>query len=251
MSEFEGKIAFVTGAASGIGKACAVSLAKQGASLVVCDINATLLAATVKEIVALERPVDSQVFDVSDAASCAAAIDSAIACFGSLDILVNVAGIAAARHFTDIDDRLWRRMVGINMDSVFYLSRAALPHLLQSKGNIVNVASSAGLVGQAYNAAYCATKGAVVMLTKAIAMEYANRGVRANVVCPGGVKTPLTASFTFPEGADMSLVAKLMPLTGDLCEPQQIVDAILFLAHEKSSFITGVALPVDGGQVIG
>lgn len=249
--QFSGKVAFVTGAASGIGRACALKLAQQGADVFLADINPDLLAATVDEISALGREVDSKVFDVSHGDSCREAVDDAVKRFGRLDILCNIAGIAGASHLTDISDDYWRRMVGINLDSVFYLCKAAMPHLLQNKGNIVNMASSAGLVGQAYNVHYCATKGAVVMMSKALAMEFAGRGVRVNSICPGGVKTPLTEAFAFPENVDMNLVSKLMPLTGDMCEPSQIADAVAFLAKDESSFITGVALPVDGGQVIG
>ncbi len=145
--QFSGKVAFVTGAASGIGRACALKLAQQGADLFLADINPDLLATIVDEVSALGREVDSQVFDVSSGDSCRAAVDAAVKRFGRLDILCNIAGIAGASHFADISDDYWRRMVGINLDSVFYLSQAAMPHLLQSKGNIVNMASSAGFGG--------------------------------------------------------------------------------------------------------
>lgn len=251
MDRFDGKVVFVTGAASGIGRACALKLAQLGADLYIVDINAQLLATTADEIGALGGNVASEVFDITNADSCRRAIDTAVGRFGRLDVLCNVAGIASAHHFTDIDDETWHRMVGINLDGVFFLCRAAMPHLLETRGNIINMASTAGLVGQAYNSAYCATKGAVVMMSKAIAMEYASRGVRVNAICPGGVNTPLTAAFSLPDDADMGLVARLMSLTGGLCEPEQIADAVAFLASEQSRFITGVALAVDGGQVIG
>lgn len=251
MTQFSGKVAFITGAASGIGRATAIRLARDGADLFIADINMELLEDTADAIRAEGRQVASYLIDVSDAEACREAVAAAVERFGRLDILCNIAGIAGAAHMADISDQRWRTMVGVNLDGVFYLCQAAMPHLLESKGNIVNMASSAGLVGQAYNVPYCATKGAVVMMSKAMAMEFAARGVRVNAVCPGGVKTPLTDAFEFPEGVDMNLVAKLMPLTGDMCEPEQIADAVAFLASEQSSFITGVALPVDGGQVIG
>lgn len=251
MSRFNGKVAMVTGAASGIGRACALRLAEDGADLFIADINADLLADTAAAIEGMGREVVQHVFDVSDGESCREAVATLLGKYNRLDILCNIAGIAGAKHLADTSDEDWRRMTAINLDSVFYLCQAAMPHLLASKGNIVNMASTAGLVGQAYNAPYCATKGAVVMMSKALAMEFAAQGVRVNAVCPGGVKTPLTDAFTFPDNVDMNLISKLMPLTGDMCEPEQIADAVAFLAAESSSFITGVALPVDGGQVIG
>lgn len=251
MARFDGKVAMVTGAASGIGKACALKLAGEGADLFVADVNGDQLAQTAATIEGLGARVVSHVFDVSDGDSCRAAVAQVEASYGRLDILCNIAGIAKATHFADISDSDWQRMVSINLDSVFYLCQAAMPHLIESKGNIVNMASSAGLVGQAYNTSYCATKGAVVMFSKALAMEFGARGVRVNAVCPGGVKTPLTDGFTFPDNIDMNLMTKLMSLTGELCEPEQIAEVVAFLACEQSSFITGVAMPVDGGQTAG
>ena len=125
-----------------------------------------------------------------------------------------------------------------------------MPHLLASQGNIVIMSSSAGLVGQAYNSAYCATKAAVLMFGKSLALEYGKRGVRVNSVCPGFVKTPLTQGFNVPEGVDMDLMAKLMPLV-DSADPAEIAAAVAYLASDEARFVNGIALPVDGGQTAG
>jgi meso-butanediol dehydrogenase/(S,S)-butanediol dehydrogenase/diacetyl reductase len=251
MMILEGKVAFVTGAASGIGRATAIRLSAEGAQVLLADIDQAGLDSLCDEIATAGGEAASQHLDVSQAGACRAAIAAAVARFGQLDVLCNIAGIAAANHLADVSDDEWQRMVNINLSGVFYLCQAAMPHLEQTAGNIVNMASSAGLVGQAYNIAYCATKGGVVMMSKAMAMEFASKGVRVNAICPGGIKTPLVSAFSIPEGADMNLFMRMMPLTGEMAEPEQVADVVAFLAADSSRYITGVALPVDGGQVVG
>lgn len=251
MQGFNGKVAMVTGAASGIGRATALRLAQEGADLFITDINAAQLEETAVVIRDMGQTVNTHIFDVADPEQCRAAIANVVDQMGSLDILCNIAGIHFARHLAEISDDDWRRMSSINLDGVFFLCQAAMPHLISSKGNIVNMASSAGLVGQIYNIPYCATKAAVVMMSKAMAMEFATSGVRVNSVCPGGVKTALTDGFAMPDDPDMNLFSRLFSLNGEMCEAEQIADAVVFLASEQSSFITGVALPVDGGQTVG
>jgi meso-butanediol dehydrogenase/(S,S)-butanediol dehydrogenase/diacetyl reductase len=138
-------------------------------------------------------------------------------------------------------------MLGINLSSVFFLSQAAMPHLTRTKGCIVNLASTAGLEGQAYNAPYCATKAGVVMLSKSMALEFAAAGVRVNALCPGGVKTALLRATKMPEGADPKLFARLMPFL-PLAEADEIATAVAYLASEDARYVTGIAFPIDGGQ---
>lgn len=249
MQRFSNKVALVTGAASGIGRATAIRLASEGASVFLADINAGGLADTVAAL-----PVGSSsavaTLNVADSAACKDVVAACVDRFGKLDILCNIAGIAICDHFTDISDEQWHRAVSINLDGVFFMSRAALPHLLETKGNIVMMSSSAGLVGQAYNSAYCATKAGVLMLGKSLALEYGKQGVRVNSVCPGFVKTPLTSAFSMPEGADMELMARLMPLT-EGAEPEEIAGAVAYLASDEARFVTGIALPIDGAQTTG
>ena len=249
MKRFENKVALVTGAASGIGRATAIRLASEGAALLLADINPDGLAETAA---ALPDNCHHSSFElnVTDSAACNAAVEACVETFGKLDILCNIAGIAICDNLTSITDEQWHRAVAINLDGVFFMCRAALPHLLQSKGNIVNMSSSAGLVGQAYNSAYCATKAGVLMFSKSLAIEYGKQGVRVNAVCPGFVKTPLSANFNMPEGADMDLMAKLMPLS-EGAEPEEVAASVAYLASDEARFVTGVGLPIDGAQTAG
>ena len=249
MQRFDNKVALVTGAASGIGRATAIRLAAEGAAVFLADINQDGLAETVA---ALPAGSSSATFElnVTDSAACAAAVEACVSTMGKLDILCNIAGIAICDNLTNITDEQWHRAVGINLDGVFFMCRAALPHLLQSRGNIVNMSSSAGLVGQAYNSAYCATKAGVLMFSKSLAIEYGKQGVRVNAVCPGFVKTPLSANFNMPEDVDMDLMAKLMPLS-EGAEPGEVAASVAYLASDEARFVTGIALPIDGAQTAG
>lgn len=248
MTRFDGKVALVTGAASGIGRATARRLADEGAAVLVADIDEAGLAETLSML-----PDDRSAslrLDVGDAGNCQAAVDACVQRFGKLDVLCNIAGIPLCEHVTEITDAQWQRQLDVNLSGVFYMTRAALPELEKTGGNVLNMSSSAGLVGQAYNSAYCAAKAGVLMFTKSLALEYAHRGVRANAVCPGMVKTPLTANFNVPEGAEMSLMARLSSLL-EGAEPEEIAAAIAYLASDEARFVTGAALPIDGAQTAG
>ncbi|HSB95009.1 MAG TPA: SDR family NAD(P)-dependent oxidoreductase, partial [Spongiibacteraceae bacterium] len=189
-------------------------------------------------------------FDASDAKSCATMVAQAVAALQRLDVVCNVAGLQKWDHFSEITDATWDRMMRINLNSVFVISREAIPHLEKNKGNIVNVSSAAGIIGIAYNAPYCAAKAAVIGLTKSIAVEYAARGVRVNAVAPGGVKSG-QAMNPIPEGVDMQLILRLFPKTGDMCEPEEIAAAIAYLASEEARYVTGTVFNIDGGQLAG
>ena len=249
MNRFKGKVALVTGAASGIGLATLRRLAAEGARVLACDMNAAPLKAAVDPLEAAGLQAKALVLDVTDAEACRGAVAAAVAYGdGRLDILCNIAGIGQFKHFTDVTQSDWDKVIAVNLTSLFVLSQAALPHLLESKGNIVNMASSAGLVGIAYNAAYCASKGGVVLLTKALAAEYAGRGVRVNAVCPGAVNTPLASHFRAVEGLDMALIGRAHPLTPYHSEPEEIAGAVAYLASDEARFVTGHTLAIDGAQ---
>lgn len=250
MKRFEGKAAIITGAASGIGSASAKRLAAEGAKVMLADIHKPGLEETTKAIVDVGGQASMQVFDVSDAKACETCVRETVDEFGRLDVLCNIAGILKMAHFLDIIDEQWHRIVGINLSGVFFMCRAAIPHLLETKGNIINMGSTASLSGQVYNAPYCATKAGVVMLTKSMAIEFAGRGVRVNAICPGSVKTPLTKNLEFPENADMQLMSRLFPLL-DSANPEEIASAVAYLASEEARFVTGIAFPIDGGQTAG
>jgi meso-butanediol dehydrogenase/(S,S)-butanediol dehydrogenase/diacetyl reductase len=246
MHRFADKVVLITGAGSGIGRATAVRFAAEGARLALGDINEAGLRGT-HEL--LDRPGAHQLrrFDVADEHACRAAVAAAVQQFGRLDVLCNIAGFAQPLHFTEIAAESWQRMLAVNLSGVFYMCQAAMPHLLETRGCIVNMASTAAIVGQAYNSAYCATKGGVLLLSKALAVEFAGRGVRVNAICPGGVNTPLSAAFKLPEGADMNLVGRLWPLI-ESAEPEEIAAAVAYLASTEARFITGEGLVIDGAQ---
>ena len=249
MTRFSGKIALVTGAASGIGRATAARLASEGAAVMLADIDEAGMAQTAALLGSDARSTQLRL-DVSDSENCQAAVNHCIAEFGQLDVLCNIAGVPLCEHLTSISDQQWQRQLDINLSGVFYMCRAAMPHLKETAGNIINMSSSAGLTGQAYMSAYCATKAGVLMFTKALAIEYAQYKVRVNCLCPGMVKTPLTQNFQVPSDADMMLMAKLNPLL-EGAEPEEIAAAIAYLASDEARFVTGAALPIDGAQTAG
>lgn len=239
----------LTGVASGIGRASALRLGQEGAHVFGCDIDAAGLADFESEAKGAGIRVDTHVLDVADPEACRGAVARAVETGGQLDVLCNIAGISKLDHLANFSDEQWSRMLDINLSSVFFLSQAAMPHLCESRGCIVNLASTAGLQGQAYNAPYCATKAGVVMLTKSMALEFASAGVRVNALCPGGVKTPLLEATASPEGAERKLFSRLMPFL-PLAEADEIATALAYLASEDARYATGVAFPIDGGQTI-
>lgn len=251
MKRFENKAVLVTGAAAGIGKAIAERLAAEGANVFVADINAAgaeQVATSIAEKFGVKAK--GAAFDAADADSCKRTVAEAVAALGKLDVVCNVAGIQKWDHFAAVSDATWNRMIAINLNSVFFISREAIPHLEKTKGNIINIASVAGLIGIAYNAAYCATKAAMIGLTKSIAVEYAARGVRCNVVAPGGVKAGQAAN-PIPEGVDFELIMRLSPKTGDMCQPEEIAASVAYLASEEAKYVTGTVFTIDGGQLAG
>lgn len=249
-TRFEGRVAIVTGAASGIGRATAERLAAEGATVVAVDRDAGGLEATVAGIVDGDGRAEARALDVSDPDACTALVEAVAADLGRLDVLANVAGVLRFAHATEHTRADWDQTLAVNLSGPWFLMQAALPHLEATRGSIVNVASAAGLVGQAYTSAYCASKGGLVLLTKALAVEYAARKVRVNCVCPGQVDTNLLADFAFPEGADQRLLDKLLPLVRGAA-PEEIATLIAYLASDEARYVTGSAIPIDGGQTAG
>ncbi len=233
------RVAFVTGVASGIGFAVAERLRDDGATVVGLDLRA-------------DGPdgVDVVAGDVTDRASVDAAIAHAVDAHGRLDVVANVAGIPQFGRVEDLGDDEWHRSLDVNLTGPFLVCRAALPHLRATRGCIVNVASIAGLEGQAYTAAYCASKGGLVLLTKALAVELALDGVRVNCVCPAAVDTPLVLDVAerIPADVDPRLLDRLQMLMPGLVTPAEVAGAVCFLASDAARMITGVALPLDGGR---
>lgn len=231
MGRLDSKVALVSGAASGIGRAVAQRLADEGAAVVPCDL----------------APCPGGVAtDVTDAQACDAAVQEVLGRHGRLDILANVAGIGLSRRIGEMDAAEWRRVIDVNLTGTFLLSKTALPALVASRGSIINMASVAGLRATPYNAAYCASKGGVIMLTKSMALELAEAKVRVNAVCPASVDTPFLAGFALPEGADMSLLARAASPLGRLIEPGEVAAAVAYLASEDAAAISGSTLVIDG-----
>ena len=248
MKRFEDRAALVTGAASGIGRATAERLAAEGAQVFCVDLNRQGVEETADAIRKAGGRAASRAVDVSDSEACQDAVEAAAGELGRLDALCNVAGIGIYGHAADFPADDWNRTIGVNLSGTFFMSQAALPHLLETKGAIVNVASAAGLVGIAYAAAYCASKGGVVLLTRSMAVEFAHSGLRVNCLCPGGVDTPLLRGYQVPEGARGDLMAR-MSLVSTLGTPGEIAAAAAYLASEEARYVNGAVLSIDGGQV--
>jgi NAD(P)-dependent dehydrogenase (short-subunit alcohol dehydrogenase family) len=247
---FGGKVALITGAASGIGQATAVRLAAEGAKVAALDISEEGLRTTVESIEADGGTVKAFGCDVTSETSVADAVAAVVEALGPPNVVANVAGIGGFYNTTEMPLERWEKILAVNLTGPFLVCRATLPYLLDNGGNIVNVASNTALMGQAYSAAYCASKAGVLNFSKALAAEYQARGVRVNVVAPGGVDTPLIGSFVeMPEGADHKLLYKIMSPMG-FATPAEMAASIAFLASDESSYTTGAVLSVDGGLTI-
>ena len=245
MSEFAGRVAVVTGGASGMGAATARELAGKGATVVIVDRNADGAAAVAAEIGAL-APITG---DVSRSAFCNDVIARVLAQHGRLDILVNAAGIIKRTDVIATSDEAWRQIFGVNVDGIFFMCRAALPHMqAQRRGVVINFGSIWGDIGATGVAAYCATKGAVHNLTRAMALDHARDGIRILAVCPGEVDTPMLSSERAapPTRAFLDDLADRTIPVGRLAQPEEIARVVAFLASDAASYMTGAMVNVDG-----
>jgi meso-butanediol dehydrogenase/(S,S)-butanediol dehydrogenase/diacetyl reductase len=246
MGRFEGKVALLTGAASGIGRACATRFAAEGASIYGADIDEEGLAETAERVARTGGKMEAGRFDLSRPADCREAVETAVAAFGGLHVLGNIAGMNRFHIFSEMREEDWHRMLAINLSAPAFLSQAAIPHLLGNRGCIVNVASVAGLIGQAYTVAYCVTKGGVIQLTRALAAEYAKTDLRVNAVAPAGVDTPMSRQLEFPEAMDWTLAKRYVGHRG-MASADEVAGAIAYLASDDARFVHGAVLSMDGG----
>ena len=246
-SRYDGKVAAITGAASGIGRAVTLRLAAEGATVVALDLDGSGLSATRE---AAEGKVLTRECDVTKADECRAAVEFAVSECDRLDILGNVAGVARGEHFTEVTEAAYRQMMGVNVDGYFFMAQAAIPHLLANNGVIVNVASNAGLIGQAYTVVYCMTKGAVVQLTKSLAMEYLKQPLRVVGIAPGGVDTGLLRNYAMPSDVDWDLVMRYTGARG-MADPADMANLFAFLASDEARNIHGTVVSSDGGMTAG
>jgi NAD(P)-dependent dehydrogenase (short-subunit alcohol dehydrogenase family) len=248
MRRFDGRVALVTGAASGIGRATVTRLADEGARVFCLDVQAEAVGALAQGIVARGGEAAGRLCDVSDEQQIDAAVAACVERFGRLDVLCNVAGILRFDHFHDLRTADWNRVLAVNLTGTFFACRAALPHLLQTKGNIVNVASTAALAAQPWAAAYAASKGGVLALTHTLAIDYVKQGVRVNAVCPGDIQTPIMNAFRLPDGANPKLLRRVMAPMGT-GKPEHVASVIAMLASDDGAFVTGEHVRIDGGTL--
>jgi NAD(P)-dependent dehydrogenase (short-subunit alcohol dehydrogenase family) len=248
MRRFEGKVVLVTGGASGIGKATALRFGSEGASVAVADRNLEGANATAAAIREAGGDAIGVACDVADASSAKAAVATTVQRYGRLHVLASVAGVGGFARTLDETIEHWNQLIAVNLTGTFQMCQFALPHLLDTKGNIVTTASTAGLKSHPYAAAYCASKGGVVMLTKALAVEYARKGVRVNCVCPGGVATPILEQFQLPPGGSQAQLMRIAPLIDRMGRPEEIAASIAFLASDEASYVNGSIFVVDGAM---
>ena len=249
-SDMTGKVALVTGAGGGLGEAVAIALARAGADVCIVDVKEEGLSQTAAQIEGLGRKALIHATDLSLVDNCPAAVAATVETFGRLDALCNVAGVLklANSHEMPLED--WNLVMAVNLTAPFLLSKAAIPHLLQSEGAIVNVTSLAAHIGEAYAAAYCASKGGLAQLTKSMAMEYLKTPLRINAISPGGMVTPIGASFIPPAGADPELLGRFRPIRG-LVEVADMANMIAYLASPASAGFHGAVIQMDKGLTAG
>ncbi len=248
MAQMDGKVAIVTGAASGIGRATAVLFAREGAKVVVADWKDG--SDTVREITDAGGEAIFMQVDVSDASQVEAMVRKTVETYGGLDYACNNAGIEGVMGAcAECTEENWERTIGINLTGVWHCMKYEIPEMLKrGGGSIVNMASVAGLVGFAGLPAYCASKGGVVLLTKAAALEYAKQGIRINAVCPGVIRTAMVDRIIGGDAQAEAGFTAMEPI-GRLGTPEEIGEAVIWLCSDASSFVTGTAFPVDGGFV--
>ena len=245
-TDMKGKCALVTGAASGLGRATAFALGRAGANVCLVDVNAAGLEDTAAQLRTLGPQALVYPTDLALRQNCLGAITAAVDRFGRLDALCNVAGIIVMCNAHEMRAVDFEKTVAVNLSAPFYLMQAAIPHLLESQGAVVNVTSTAAFVGEAYAAAYCATKAGLTQMTKALAMEYVHKPIRFNSVAPGGMATNIGNTIKMPEGVDYALIKRYSGLRG-LVEVDDVAEMIAYLASDAGRSFHGACVNIDRG----
>ncbi len=248
---FAGKVVLVTGATSGIGAGTAKAFAAHGARVMLSGRDRARGEVVLAEIIALGGIAELIIGDLAEAKFCQSLVENTVARLGGLDILFNNAGIVMHGKIETHTDAAWQTLLNTNLSSVFYLSRAAIGHMKQQGGGaIINMSSECGLIGYENLAAYSATKGALVMFTKVLALDHARDNIRVNAVCPGDIDTPMMdAGLAVKEVSSEEIRERLkqhIPI-GRIGEPEDVAALVMFLASEAAAFVTGTIVPVDGG----
>jgi meso-butanediol dehydrogenase / (S,S)-butanediol dehydrogenase / diacetyl reductase len=251
MERFAGRTAWITGAGSGLGRATAAAFAVEGARVWCADVNADGVAGTIAAIRTAGGTADGGPCDVTDAGAVGIALEQAAARLDGVHVVVNAAGLGRSARVEEIDEAEWRRVLDVNLTGPFLVCKAALPYLLARPGGaIVNVASSAGMRGQAYAAHYAASKAALINLTRSLALEFVSRGLRVNAIAPAGILSPFIRNFIPREDFEPQLVAYYSPpIPHQMSTPEEIAKAILFLASGETPGITGAVLVADWGTL--
>lgn len=239
-------VVLVTGASSGIGAAVAIAFAEAGWSVMAAGRDEGRL----EEVADVSDNISTWAGELEELSDCEELVADTIDEFDSIDCLVNAAGMLIRGDADECGEDDWRDTLAINLDVPFYLSKAALPHLLKAEGSIVNIASYWGLKAGDRAVSYCASKGGLIMLTRAMAVDHAADGLRVNAICPGGVDTPMLISETEEQGGDvdkfLAAVASGSP-NGRIASPEEVAGLVQFLASDAARHITGTAIPIDGG----
>ena len=245
------RIAIVTGAGSGIGQASAIRLAEEGATVICADINTSAANETAELISKMNLKAEGFEIDIADSNACDSIVSYCVEKYGAIDILVNNAGVNLPGVFHEVSNETIDRTLNVNVKGAMYLTRAALPHMLKnSRGSIVNMSSVNGLVSEPYLSVYSASKGAIVMFTRGIALDYAKSGIRCNAICPGWVDTPINHAHAKMLGG-LDHVYKTIDSFQPIGRPgtsREIANVVLFLASDESSFMTGSIVSADGGM---
>jgi NAD(P)-dependent dehydrogenase (short-subunit alcohol dehydrogenase family) len=249
-----GKVGLITGAASGIGRATALLFAREGAAVAIADLNQQAGDTVVQQIVHHGGRALFQTADVTKAADCERVVASTLREFGRIHILFNNVGIIRRASVVELNEQDWDRVMAVNLKSIFLMSRLVIPIMEKfGGGSIINMASGWGLAGGPKAAVYCASKGAVVLLTKAMAIDHGPQSIRVNCICPGDTDTAMLRheAQQLGEPADRFLAESARRPLGRVGKPEEIVQAALYLASDAASFVTGTALVVDGGNLAG
>ena len=248
--EFTDKVVLITGAGSGLGRAASLAFAREGASLCLLGRSLDKLQETARQIRGAGGQCVELAFDLADPQGCADAIAGAIAAFGRLNVLCNIAADVMFHPLSAITAEEWHRTIASNLSGPFFLMQTAMPHLVESHGNIISVASTAGFKGQAYLVPYTASKFGLVGMTLSLAMEMMDSPVRINVLSPGPMRTEMTQGMAFPDFADPKLLARYTGMRPP-CPPEDVVEPLLVLASDRARRVHGACWAVDGGIMAG